>query len=192
MFWKRRSREDAADVNNLDAEEIVSRVGGVYADFNEKGQLIKPRSSLPCSWFAARECFMIAYEREYLQLPEDLRHSYHFVYSELACFVDDELCKGFNYSLNIAAKCRSERNRTSGIQEDEAFCRKYIASDTVKIQDRKEIWSHLASESTCPRQHLLLLAETLVYCGELHRAMYDEWAAFANLIAYQKKQGECV
>ncbi len=172
-------------------EPASSRVGGIYADFNEQGQLVKPRSSLPCPWFAVRECFMIAYETEYLELPEDLRNSYHFVYGELSFFVNDDLCKDFNYSLNIAAKCRFERSRTLGIPEDEAFCRKLIASDTVKIQDRKEIWTHLAREETCPRQHLLLLAETLTYCGELHRAMYNEWAAFANLIAYRKKKGKC-
>lgn len=187
MFWKPRSRQCDTDVNNLDAGEVVSKIGGIYADLTEQGQLVKPRSSLPRPWFVVRECFMIAYETEYLELPQNLHDSYHFVYRELSFFVDDDLCKDFNCSLNIAAKCRFERLRKYGISGDESFCRKFIASNLLKFHRREEIWSHLASEETCPRQHLLLLAEPLAYCSELHRAMWDEWAAFANLIAYRKK-----
>jgi hypothetical protein len=132
---------------------------------------------------------MIAYETEYLDLPEETQNSYQFVYRELSFFVEDELYKDFNSSLDVAARCQSERLRKSGITEDESFCRKFIASAAVKVQDRKEIWAHLAREETCPRQHLLLLAETLAYCSGLHRAMWDEWAAFASLVAYRKKKG---
>ena len=191
MFWKQRHRQGDTNVNNLDTGEIVSKVGEIYAKFNEQGQLVKPQSSLPCSWFAVRECFMIAYEKEYLELPKNLHDSYHHVYRELAFFIDDDLCKDFNSSLDIAAKCRFERVRKLGISEDETFCRKFIAFYALRIQDRKEIWDHLAHEETCPRQHLLLLAETLTYCSELYRAMWNEWAAFANLIAYRKKKGMC-
>jgi hypothetical protein len=142
---------------------------------------------LPCSWFAARECFLVAYEREYLALPEQLHGSYNLVYSELSFFVDDDLCEDFDRSLDIAAKCRSERLRTIGIQEDEALCRQLLASCTVKAQHRQEILTHLRHEDTCPRVHLLHLAETLVYCSELYRAMSHEWAAFANLVAFKTK-----
>lgn len=187
MFWKQRHRKDAANVSHLDASEIVSQVGGIYADLNDQGQLVKPRSSLPCPWFTVRECFMITYEAEYLQLPENIRNSYLHVYRELAFFVDDRLCNEFHASLNVAAKCRSERLRETGLAEDEAFSRRFIASDTVTIQDRKAIWEHLGYEKTCPRHDLLLLAETLTYCGELNRALWNEWAAFANLIAYRQK-----
>lgn len=190
MFWKQRHRKDATNLNPLDASEIVSQVGGIYADLNDQGQLVKPRSSLPCPWFAVRECFMIAYEAEYLQLPDNLRNSYHCVYRELAFFVDDGLYNEFNASLNVAARCRSERLRNTGLTEDEAFSRRFIASATVKVQDRKAIWEKLGHEKTCPRHDILLLAETLTYCGELHRTMWNEWAAFANLVAYRKKTHE--
>jgi hypothetical protein len=175
-----------AGEHELYASDIVSQVGGIYADLNEQGYLIKPCSSLPCSWFAVRECFMTAYEAEYLQLSETIRNSYHHVYRELAFFVDDGLCDEFNASLTVAAKCRSERLRKMGLPEDEAFSRRVIASPTVKIEDRKAIWEHLRQEETCPRDDLLLLAETLAYCGEMHRALWNEWAAYANLIAYRK------
>jgi len=188
MFWKQRPRQGDTNVNNLDAAKIVSKVGEVYADFNEKEQLVKPSSSLPCPWSVVRECFMKAYETEYLELTENLRDSYHFMYGELSFFVDDNLCKDFNSSLNIAAKCRFEQSQKLGLSKDETFYRKFIASDAVKVQNREEIWADLAREETCPRQHLILLAETLTYCSALHRSMWDEWAAFANLIAYRKKK----
>lgn len=190
MFWKKRHQQDAPNITHLFASDIVSRVGGIYADFNDQGYLVKPRSSLPCSWFTVRECFMTAYEAEYLQLSETIRNSYGHVYRELAFFVVDGLCNEFNASLNVAAKCRSERLRKVGLAEDEAFSRRYIASDTVKIEDRKAIWEHLRQEETCPRHNLLLLAETLTYCGEMHRALWNEWAALENLTAYRKKTEE--
>lgn len=189
MFWNQRHRQGDTNVNNLDAGEIVSKVGEIYADLNEEGQLVKPCSSLPCSWFVVRECFMIAYEAEYLELPENIRDSYHFVYGEQSFFVDDDLWNDFNSSLNIAAKCRFERVRKLGLSTDETSCRNWIASVAVKVQDREEIWASLAREKTCPRQYLIVLAETLAYCSALHRAMWDEWAAYANLIAYRNNKG---
>jgi hypothetical protein len=64
-----------------------------------------------------------------------------------------------------------------------------IASHALAVtgQDRKAIWESLSYEETCPRHDLLLLAETLTFCSELHRALDNEWAAFANLIAYRQK-----
>ena len=187
MFWKQRHRPETTKMDPQYASEIVTQVGGIYADLNDQGTLVKPRSSLPCAWFAVRECFMIAYEAEYLQLPENLKNSYHYVYSELAFFVDDDLCNEFNTSLNVATKCHSERLRNAGLTENEAVSRIFIASLSVKIDDRKAIWEHLEHEKTCPRHDLVLLAETLSYCGEMHRAMWNEWSAFANLVAYHKK-----
>jgi len=177
MFGKQR----------LDAEQIVIDVGGIYADLTDQGQRIKPRSSLPCSWFVVRECFMIACEEKYLGLSEDLRNSFSHVYVELSFFVDDGLCKDFNSSLNIAVKCRVERLRKIGLTEREEAARNFIASDCVTVQDRKEIFDHLAHETTCPSQHLQLIAETLSYCGELHRAMRNEWAAFVTLTSFREK-----
>jgi hypothetical protein len=133
---------------------------------------------------------MVAYEKEYLSLPNNLRDSYQFVYGELAFFIDDTLCKDFNDSLDVAAKCRFERERSLGIAKYEASSRRFIASVTVKIESRKEIWNHLAHEKTCPRQHLLLLAEVLAYCADSYRAMDEEWGSFANLIAYQNKKSK--
>lgn len=184
-------RQAHTNINNLVAREIVSKVGEIFADFNEQGQLVKPRSSLPCSWFAVRECFMNAYETDYLEVPKDLRFSYHLVYRELSFFIDDDLCEDFNSSWNIAAKCAFARFQALGIPADEAFCKNYIASHLVTSQDRKEIWANLAREETCPRQHLLLLWEILAYCSELHRVMWNEWAAFENLLAYRKNIKQC-
>ena len=190
MFWKKQPPRIAQNAHIHDAAEIVSKVGLIFAKYNDRGQLVKPRSSLPCSWFAARECFMSAYKAEYLELPESLQNSYHQVYVELAFFVEDDLCKDFNNSLNIAAKCRSERHRGLGRYEDETFCKKFIASKSVITQNRKEIWTHLAHEETCPTQHLRLLAETLSHCSQLHHAMWDEWATFANLISFRKESAK--
>ncbi|MCX6833624.1 MAG: hypothetical protein NTW07_00575 [candidate division Zixibacteria bacterium] len=194
MFRKQRRRQNATDEYHLNASEIVSQVGEVYANFNEQRRLVKPRSSLPCPWFVARECFMIAYEAEYLLLPDKIRDSYHHVYRELAFFIDDGLCNEFEASLNVAVKCRSERLRKAGFPEDEALSRKLLASLVMVVsKDRKAIWEDLAKEESCPRHDLLVLAETLSYCSGLYRALWDEWAAFANLIAYRKStsQGGC-
>jgi hypothetical protein len=184
MFWKTRK---SADVANLSAGEIVSRVSEIYADLNEQDCLIKPQSKLPCSWFGARESFMVAYQTEYLNLSEELRHGYHHIYRELAFFVDDDLCEQFNASLDVAVRCRSERLKEIRVFEEETRSRNKIASQSVKMQNRKEIWEGLAHEKTCPRNDLLVLTEILAYCAGLHRAMWDEWAAFANLIACRKK-----
>jgi hypothetical protein len=128
--------------DSLDPAEIVSSVSLVYADYNAQHAIVKPRSSLPCSWFAARECFMIAYEREYLELPEQLRDSYHHVYAELSFFLDDESVESFESSLNTATTCYSNRCRSLGLPVlEEVYCRKYLAG-TV-LDDRKGVWTHL-------------------------------------------------
>jgi hypothetical protein len=189
MFWKKNLHQGKNIADNFNAGDIVSKIAGIFADFNEKDQLVKPQSSLPCSWFASRECFMIAYNSEYAELSEELRHSYHFIYRELAFFIEDDLYDAFNVSLNIAVACRIKKLRAmglSGLSLDEDFCRRRIATGSVKIQRREEILKHLSQEETCPKQHLLLLAEILTYCSELHRAMWDEWVAFSNMVAYRK------
>ena len=189
MLRKQRSRQSTTDISYSDAAEIVSQVGEVYAHPNEQEQLVKPRSSLPCPWYIVRESFIVAYETEYLELPENLQESYHHLYRELAFFIGDELYKDFNSSLSVAAKNRIERVQKLGLSEDESSCRNHIAHIGVKAQTREEIWDRLvANETTCPRQHLIVLAETLGYCSSLFRVMWDEWAAYATLIAHQKKK----
>jgi hypothetical protein len=189
MFWNKLIRNEMTEISSLESRKIVSRIGVLYADLNDRSQLVKPRSSLPCTWFSARESFFVAYRTDYPQLSKELHDSYHHVYSELAFFIDDEDSTRFALSLDVAAKCRSERMQKLGLAEDESFCRKFIASPTIKIQSRKEIWDQLAAEKTCPGDHLLFLAETLCFCGTLYRAMYDEWVAYANFLAYQNKKG---
>jgi len=174
-------------MNKTRADEIVSKVGQTYADLNDRGQLVKPHSALPCSLFAVREAFQTAYEVELNQLSEEIKDSFAYVYKELAFFVDDSLCDSFNASLTVAVQHRRERLRAIGVEEDEMFSRNCIASDTVKIQDRKSIWEHLGHEETCPTRDLLLIAETLAYCGEMYRVLWNEWAAFANLTEYRNK-----
>ena len=189
MFRKQRRRQDTTDVNYSDAAEIVSQTGQVYADLNEPGQLVKPRSSLPCPWYIVRESFLVAYEIEYPELPENLQDSYHHLYIELAFFIDDELYNDFNSSLSVAAKNLFERIQKLGLSGDESSCRNRIAHIGVKAQTREEIWdSLLANETTCPRQHLIVLAETLGYCSSLFRVMWDEWAAYTTWIAHQRKR----
>jgi hypothetical protein len=186
MFRKKTSQRVNTKINNIDAKETVSQVGEIYANLNEQGQFIKQRSLLPYPWFVVRECFTTAFETEYPELSEDIRNSYHFVYSELAFFIEDDLYNDFNVALDIAAKCKIEKVQKLHVStRDETYWKNWIASDTVKVQNREEIWASLADMDTCPRKHLLLLAETLTYCGELHRAMWDEWTTFANLIAYR-------
>lgn len=188
MFWKQRQKQDPININLIDAIEVVSQVGGIYADLNDQHLLVKPRSSLPRSWFAVRECFMVAYEAEHLRLSENIQNAYHYVYPQLAFFVDDDIYSQFNTSLDIAARCRSERIRKMGFAEEVALSKNIIASESVVIQDRKEIEEHLAQEDTCPKHDLLLLVETLSYCATLHRAMSNEWSAFLSLITYRQKK----
>ena len=173
-------------MNLREASEMVSQVGNVYADLVEHGKLVKSRSDLPCSWYRARESFMLAYESEYSVLPDSLRDAYQQVYAELAFFVDDEIAERFGISLEIASRHRIERLREVGIMEDERTARLMIASISIKIQEREAIWQRLSDEESCPRSELLLLFETMTYCGEMYRAMWDEWAAFANLVAYRQ------
>ena len=190
MFWNKNQSREEAGVIRLNATETVTKVSKIYAELNEQRQLIKPRSSLPCTWFHARESFMTAYEAEFLDLSEELRNSYHHVYRELSFFVDDDLFKDFNTSLDVAVMCRIERSKKLGITEDEISCRSLIASEAVKVLDRGQIWASVAREKTCPREHGIVIWYTLVYCNGMYRAMWDEWAAFSNLILHRKGKPE--
>jgi hypothetical protein len=181
MFWKQRGESATC----LDAGEIVSQVGSVYADYSDQQQLVKPRSSLPCSWFSARECFANDYQANYPHLSDELRGSYHHVYRELAFFVDDGLCEAFNLSLDAAVSSRCKMLRDSGVSPREDFLRNMIASFAVTVMGRDEIWKDLQSYSTCPREHLITLAETLSHCSGVFQSMSDEWTAVANLVAYR-------
>ncbi len=156
--------------------------------WNERRQLVKPRSSLPASWFTVRECLHRAFELEYVTINEEVKNSYHHVYRELAFFVEDEQCAKFNAALDIAVSCRVERMKSMGIAQDAASCRSFIASEAVKAQKGEEIWDQLAEEVTCPRKDLLVLANTLIYCSAMYRTMWDEWAAFTNLVAARQKE----
>lgn len=187
MFWKQRTKNKKPDIDPEYASDIVSQVGGIFASLNDRHQLIKPRTALPCSWFAVRECFMVAYDADYLHLPDELKNAYDQVYGELAFFVEDELCAEFNISLDVVAKCRSQAFKNIGAKEDVASERRRLASELVKYKDRKAIFESLANVEACPRRDLLLVAETLAHCGELYRAMSAEWTAFASLISFRKK-----
>jgi hypothetical protein len=188
MFWSRSTQEQGQRALSLDPGGTVSLVAGVYTELNGRSQLVKPQSRLPCSWFSAREQFFAAYKSEYLALTEELRNSYHHVYAELAFFVDDDDMRQFESALDVATKHRIERMQKMGVPEEEAFCRRYLSSTTVKILSREQIWDRLRAEETCPRTHLLVLAETLSFCGALYRSMYDEWAIFANFVAHQNSE----
>jgi len=184
MFWnKRHSNEAAAQ----DAGQIVSRIGELSAYYYRKHQLVKSRSDLPCSWFSARECFLQAYEKEYRELPDQMHDSYLLIYADLAFFIDAKLSKEFEVALSSAARCRSERMGEIGISEDAELCRRFIASSAIKAQQRKEIFEHIDREVNCPREHLVVLAETLSFCAAQYRPMHDEWVAHANLLSYVKK-----
>lgn len=185
MFWNNKRSGKAG---TYDVSEIVSKVGKLSAEFYRQHQLIKSRSSLPCSWFKTRECFLQAYEKEYRELPKQLHDSYLLTYADLAFFVEDHLSQEFEIALSIATKCRSERMQKLGLSEDEALSRRSIASIAVKAMERKEIFAQLAREVSCPRVHLVLLAETLSYCTAQYRTMYDEWVAHANFLSFTSKK----
>lgn len=189
MFWKGNGKKDKDNRLKLNSSEIVTQVAKVYGDYCDKGVLIRPHSSLPCSWFTARECFFIAFEAEYLEISEELRKGYHEVYRELALFIEDDLYKAYNYSLNVAAKCQIERFQPqgrSGVSMDIDSIKRRIVGFEMKTLSREEIWKQLAMEEKLPKEHLAVLAEILSYCSGLYRAMWNEWAAFANLTAYRK------
>lgn len=188
-LWKRKPQGVHLRADHLDASEVVSAVSAAYAHHNEQGQFIKPRSSLPCSWFCARECFMVVYQMEYLALPKEVHDSYHFIYRELAFFVDDELFAAYSKAVDAAIKCNSDWRHAAGLAADEGFDKLMIASKTVVLEKREEIWARLLKlVPNCSVRDRRLLTETLAYCGAMYRAMYDEWAAFANLVAYRSAQ----
>ena len=132
---------------------------------------------------------MIAYKREYPELPKDLRDSYHHVYRELSFFVDDDTYQKYDTSLNVVTQNRVERMQRLGRPETKATCKNHhVAHIGVKAQTREEIWESLVkSDEACPREHLIVLAETLGYCSALFRVMWDEWAAYDTLIAHQNR-----
>ncbi len=184
MFLSRRMEKKDIVAVSLCSREIVSSVADAYCELNDRSQLVKSCSKLPCSWFATREQFFKAYKSEYSVLTKQLRDSYHHVYAELTFFINDDDLARFDSSLATAAKHRIERMRRAGIVEREEFATRFLASLTVKIETRQEIWDRLRVEETCPRTDLLVLAETLSFCGALYRSMYDEWAAFANFVDF--------
>ena len=193
MFWKHKSDRDSDNSHNLDSAGVVSRVGEVYAGFCDERQLIKPYSSLPCPWHFVRQCFMSDYTENYLSLPDDLKDSYQHIYRELSFFVDDDLLRDFNSALDIAAEAAAKFERElfikKGISQPASpasFHKMMIANPSVVVQSREDIWKSLPEN--CPRQHRLVLFETLVYCSELFHSMDKEWVAFANLTAYRQKK----
>ena len=131
---------------------------------------------------------MIAYEREYLELPKHWHDSYHQMYNELAFFIDDGLFASYEESFNVAVKCCSDQRQTSGLRADEAFCKMIIANKSMVVEDEDKIGTRLLQDvPTCPAHDRLCLFQTLAYCRAMYKVMWDEWAAFANLIGYQKR-----
>jgi hypothetical protein len=168
--------------------ETVAIVGSIYSDLNDKGLYLKPQSSLPCSWFAARECFMRDYECEYLRLSERLRDSYHFVYKQLALFVRDDLLDRFEESYKVAVTLYCDKEfKQLGRYPSDLWCRGYIAKlDTLELGvNRAEYWKHLGEVvPDCPASHRRRICEMVVFCAGSIRALDEEWVAFANLVAY--------
>lgn len=190
MFGIRRSEKNARGISYPRAAELVSQVGRVYADLNDQGMLVKKYSSLPCPWYVARESFVVAYRREYAELPENIRDSYHHVYRELSFFIDDDTHRRYEASLDVVAQYEAERMQKIGLSESISTCRGHIAHMGVKVQTREEIWESLIkSGEKCQREHLIVLAETLGYCSAMFRVMWDEWAAYDTFIAHQCRTG---
>ncbi len=188
MFGSPRSDKGAESISYPRAREVVSQVAKIFADLNEQEQLVKKRSSLPCLWHVARESFAFAYKIEYAELPEQLRDSYHQVYSELSFFIDDVSHQRYEASLDAVARHELERLQKIGLSGSMFTCRNLIAHIGVKAQTRHEIWESLiGSNETCQREHLIVLAETLGYCSAMFRLMWDEWVAYDTFIAYQNR-----
>jgi len=188
MFRRPRSDKGAEDISYTRAAELVSQIGGVYADHNEQGLLVKKRSSLPCPWYVARESFTIAYKIEYLELPENLKNAYHHVYRELSFFIDDDSYQKYEASLDVVAQHQVEQMQKIGMSKSILTCRNLIANMGVTTQTREETWESLIKNNeTCQREHLIILAETLGYCSAMYRLMWDEWVAYDTFIAFQIK-----
>ncbi len=191
MKWKNLIHRARVGDREIDPREVVSSVSEKYADLSDRGRIVMPRSSLPCSWFRVRECFAEAYEMEYLQLPQHLKDSYHQVYRNLAYFLDDSLCRDFDVSLASFTKSRAERCGSVGIILDESRSKALNAGLALAAiaEDRKKIWERVNQEVNCPLRDRTRVAETLIYCTETYRSLWDEWASFANFMSYLKDPG---
>ena len=136
---------------------------------------------------------MVAYEREYDSVPENVHNNYHRIYGELAFFIDDALFARYENSLSIAVKCYSDKLREVGTESSEHFCRGMIADKTITVPgqgDADTILTRLKEiVPTCPSLDRLILTYALAYCAATHEAMWNEWAAFANLIRYKVDWG---
>lgn len=185
MFRQPRDKAGIDTRTSVDHTEVVTRTSQAYATLNEQGRLIKPASSLPRSVDAIRESFKFAYAMEFRSLSDQLKDSYHHVYRELAFFIDDELCREFDQSLAIAADCRRKRRLAQGAPAEPKKLWQQLIDLYARTDTRERIWDRLAEESTCPRSDLKLIAEVLSCCAGVHRALWDEWAAFATFVAYR-------
>jgi len=123
-----------------------------------------------------------------------MQDNYHMVYSGLAFFIEESLFVDFNGSLDIIVNGYMRSMEVMGHPINESSCRNIIASSSVWAKSREEIWnSLLAHEKVIGngvselRLHIIKLAEVLDYCGSMYRAMWDEWAAYANLTAFQHR-----
>jgi hypothetical protein len=188
VFDKRHMGESRFDIDYTSARDLVSEIGMIFGDLCEQGMLVKRRSSLPCPWYVARECFFITYGQEHSELSEQLKDSYHLVYRELSFFIEDKLWQDYERSLSTALQHRAQRNGMLGLSESEQFSKNLIASTTVTLKTREQIFDNLVqTEKDCPRAHLIVLAETLGFCAALYRLMWDEWAAYTTLIAHEDR-----
>jgi hypothetical protein len=188
VFGLRRKQQqfDQADQR---AREVMSTVGTVYAELNEKGELIKSRLCLPFSLFNIRACFMDAYECEFAQLKDDVKHSYHHVYRELAFFVDDKLAMAYKKSMNVAVQHLAKSHfELTGRQPTDDFCRNFLAGRSILVEDPEKFWARLEKQvPNCPAEDRRVLVELLGYCVQLFHALDSEWVAFANLVAYKNR-----
>lgn len=188
MFGKRDSEMGRFVIDSTLAINLVADIGAVYADLCAAGVLVKKRSSLPCPWYVARECFMIAYRAQHRELSDQLESAYLTVFSDLSFFVEDSLCENYERSLTVAVRHRMEHFGNSASGWTERSVRNDFANEGVIAQTREEVFSSLLKmETYCPREHLIVLAETLSYCSALYRIMWDEWAAYTTLIAHEDR-----
>lgn len=188
MFWKKQSAAVNFEIDVDYADEVVSKIGGIYADLNDAGHLIKSQSDLPCSWFSARECFSISYKNSHQGLPKSLKDSYKFIYEELAFFVDKDLYQLYNKSLKSVIECIIREHRERGTKSDEKSIRLYLVNSVVMTSKKgDEILNWLLNRcKTCSEKDILLISEVLMYCTDLRRSMQQEWIAFINVIPIQQ------
>lgn len=192
MFWKKQTKAINSEIDVDYAVEVVSKVGGIYAEMSESRHLIKSQSDLPCSWFSVRECFFASYKNCYQSMPKEIKDSCSHVYKELAFFVDGDLYKIYKKSFKDSIDCIIREQKEMGVNYDRKTIRSLYFSTPLMLGKRgDDLLAYLSNRcKTCSEKDILIITEVLTYCAELRQAMHQEWIGFINIIPIQQGFGD--